>query len=90
MSPRAVRRVFTALGAETLHEKELLTVGADLGHVIKAGLPPNIGFALLIFDVGPDGFMTYTSSGSRETMIRALRELLTNLTTQAEYERRRR
>lgn len=76
--------MFTAQGSETPHEKELLAVGADLGRVIKAGLPPNVGFAL-----GPDGFMTYTSSGSRETMIRALRELLTNLTTQAECERRR-
>lgn len=34
------------------------------------------GFALLVFDFGPDGDMNYISNANRETMITAMKEFI--------------
>ena len=42
---------------------------------IKPMLPAGAGFALLVFDLGPKGFMTWVSDAKRADMVKALREL---------------
>jgi hypothetical protein len=51
----------------------------DLAKRLQSALPNNIGFALLLFDFGPGGTMSYISNGNREDMMAALRELLDNM-----------
>jgi hypothetical protein len=46
-------------------------VGSILGDVFEGR-----GFALLVFDFGPDGMMNYLSNASREDMLIALREFI--------------
>ena len=41
--------------------------------------PRKTGFALMIFDFGPDERMNYLSNASREDMIAALKELVATL-----------
>lgn len=46
----------------------------------KEMVPPrNIGFALVLFDLGSGGDMSYMSNGKREDMIKCLQELLGHL-----------
>lgn len=44
------------------------------GHVLKESLPKELGFALLVFPLGGPGISNYVSNGTREDMIKALRE----------------
>lgn len=46
----------------------------NIGRVIGKSLPPNIGFGLVLFSFGEDGFLTYISNAQREDMVKALRE----------------
>lgn len=73
---------------ETVAEKQWrLRVEADCANIarhaaettIKPLLPPGTGFALLVFDMGDGGCMTYASNATRESMVKALRELADNL-----------
>jgi len=48
----------------------------DVGMKVASACPPGIGFALLVFQFGPGGFMTYASNGQREDMVKAMRELI--------------
>ena len=43
---------------------------------LKNELPKGYGFALLIFDFGPDGFMSWMSNAEREDMVRAMKEFI--------------
>jgi len=47
----------------------------QLGETIKATLPENIGFALMVFDFRQDGFY-WMSNGDRQDIINALREVI--------------
>lgn len=55
------------------------------GALVQASLPntkpgePTIGYALFLFDHGPNGFMAYTSNSVREDMIKAIREWLEHI-----------
>ncbi len=52
----------------------------ELAQLIGGAMPnDNIGFVLLMFDKGPDGWMNYISSCERDGMIESMEELLTNL-----------
>jgi hypothetical protein len=53
-----------------------------LGRILKRELEgTGLGFALLIFDLGERGHMSYMSSAHRADMIEALRELVARLET---------
>jgi hypothetical protein len=52
---------------------------ADIGRSIGDVMPPNVGFAFLMFDFGEGGNMAWISSGQREHMIKVLEELLAKL-----------
>lgn len=52
----------------------------EIGRRIAEALPHGYGFALLVFNYGPDGSMFYISSAQRADMINAMREFI------AEYE----
>ena len=45
-----------------------------IGHAIGSTLPQGIGFALMVFDIGPGGFLTWMSSANRQDMVKLLRE----------------
>ncbi len=47
---------------------------------------PPIGFALMMFDFGDDGFMTYYSNAQRDTMIKAMKETIALLEQTAKPE----
>lgn len=47
-----------------------------IGRAIKEHLPKNVGFVLLMFDFGEDGFMNYLSNADRKAMIISLKELV--------------
>lgn len=53
----------------------------EIGTVIGSALPPETGFALMMFNHGEKGHMTYVSNASREEMIEALKELIARLET---------
>lgn len=61
------------------HERELLDGAQVMARSIGEKLPAGVGFALLVFDLGAGGCMTYTSNARREDMVHALRELLMQL-----------
>lgn len=65
--------------AETAARLKLEAFNTNLAREIKGRLPPGTGFALLTFDLGDGGAMTYASSGDRQDMIRAMRELIGKL-----------
>lgn len=65
-------------------KRELEKICFMLGDSIRAEMNdassgPPIGFCLLLFDSGPDGFLAYTSNANREDMIKLLREHLAHL-----------
>jgi hypothetical protein len=69
---------------KTALENTCKEMATDLaGLVKKAGeeLVParKLGFALILFDLGDGGEMSYMSNGRREDMIKCLKELLGHL-----------
>ena len=63
---------------------------AELGRLLRKGMGPGVGFALVLFDFGPKGSMAYTGTGVRQDVIKMLAELLDKLradTCAAELER---
>ena len=52
-----------------------------IGKVLKDAMPPGIGFALVLFSFGSDGWLTYLSNGEREDMIKCLEETLQKIKT---------
>lgn len=46
---------------------------------LHSALPPGIGFALLLFDLGEGGNMSYISDAERVSMIAAMKELIQNM-----------
>ena len=60
-------------------EAALAALNKELGQQLRAAMPKDTGFALLIFDFGPGGYMTWASNASRPDMVRALREMATTL-----------
>lgn len=63
----------------TDRRRQLETTARRCANKIRTDLPPGAGFALLVFDFGPRGFMAYISNAEREDMIRALREQIARL-----------
>lgn len=61
-----------ALGKELKKEMDDATTG------------PPIGFALLLYDFGPDGFCAYCGNGNREDTIKLLREHLKMMETRTQ------
>lgn len=55
-----------------------------IGQVLKDAMPPGIGFALVLFSFGPDGWLTYLSNGQREDMIKCLEETLQKIRSSPE------
>jgi len=56
---------------------EMLEKNADaLGKVIGGAVPDGIGFCLMIFSFGPEGWLTYSSNAERGSMLEALQELI--------------
>lgn len=51
----------------------------DVGRIIGSAVPKGTGFALLVFDFGEGGHMTYVSNSQRRDMVKALREMITKL-----------
>lgn len=59
--------------------EELEEIARDVGRVIGGAVPPGVGFALLVFDFGTQGTISYLSNARREDMIAALKNLIVNL-----------
>lgn len=51
----------------------------DIGDTLSKAIPPGWGFALLMFEYGPDGTMSWISSAQRADMCNALEEMLFKL-----------
>lgn len=47
-----------------------------LGNLIGHQLPPGWGFALMIYQYGDDGALTWISSAEREGMLKMLQEFM--------------
>lgn len=62
-----------------MERTELEATARAIGRTIKDGLPEGVGFAVLVFDLGSGGTMTYLSNAQRDDMVRALRELIGRL-----------
>lgn len=63
---------------------ELEAKARDIGRLLKRTMPKGVGFTLLLFDFGHDGWMTYLSSADRQDMIKAMREFIFKLESGAE------
>lgn len=48
-----------------------------IGVELKATLPKDVGFAVLVFDFGGKGNLAYVSNAHRGDMVRAMREFIT-------------
>ena len=62
--------------------KELLKLEAlarDIGRDIGNRLPQGIGFAVLVFEFGTNGLLTWISNAQRADMVKSLRECADNL-----------
>lgn len=59
--------------------EELEEIARDIGRVIGGAVPPGVGFALLVFDFGTQGTISYLSNARRDDMIAALKNLIVNL-----------
>lgn len=75
-APQALREHHDAVAAL------LVELGNRLGHEIAQRFP-SVGFTLLLHDFGEGGFMHYLSSGERDSMMKALRELLGKIDPEA-------
>lgn len=61
-------------------EKELMEKNAEaLGNIISGAVPDGIGFCLMVFSFGPEGWLTYSSNAEGAPMIEALEELLVKM-----------
>jgi hypothetical protein len=47
-----------------------------IARLIKRMMPPGVGFTLMMFTMGPGGWMTYLSSAERTTMLKAMKEFI--------------
>lgn len=56
--------------------KDLEESARKLGRVIGSGMPEGVGFALIMFDFGKDGHLTWISNADRDDMLRALQEFM--------------
>lgn len=59
--------------------EELEEIARDVGREIGEAMPLGVGFALLVFDFGSDGTISYISNARREDMIAALKALIVNM-----------
>lgn len=64
--------------------EELELVASEIARRIGGGLEDaygkhKVGFALLVFDFGEGGSMTWVSNANREDMVAALREMFEKL-----------
>lgn len=57
-------------------EQELERLNQEIGGLIQEALMPGVGFALMVFSFGPDGWMTFCSNAERLALAKALRQLL--------------
>lgn len=57
-------------------ESRLNQLNRELAGKIGGGLPPDVGFALLLFNYGEGGFMSWISNAHRSDMIKAVMEWL--------------
>lgn len=62
---------------------DLERLARELGAAARRIIPKGTGFAVMVFDFGGRGHMTYVSNAQREDMITALREQITHLETGA-------
>ena len=60
---------------------DLERLARELGAAARRIIPKNTGFAVLVFDFGGKGHMTYVSNAQRADMIVALREQIAHLET---------
>lgn len=56
----------------------------EIAAILHGILPEGVGFAMLFFDFGPGGNMSYISDAPRDDMILALKELIVNLESDRE------
>lgn len=56
----------------------------EIAAILHGILPPGVGFAMLFFDFGPGGRMSYISDADRPDMIKAIKELIVNLEAEGE------
>jgi hypothetical protein len=63
----------------TPQELALREINRQIARIIKDELPPDAGFTLLVYNFGPNGYMTYSSNANREDMVAAMIELLGRL-----------
>jgi hypothetical protein len=61
--------------------RELEREAYQIGRVLADNMPPDMGFALVLFDLGRGGFLTWMSNAQRQDMITLLRELTERLET---------
>jgi hypothetical protein len=66
------------------HPKQVLLerYSAVEGHNLRSRLPKGMAFALMLFDFGEGGFLSYTGNSNREDFIKVLRETLAMLEAQ--------
>ncbi len=57
-------------------QPEVKASGEHLAEVISDMIPPSHGFALLIFDMGEGGHISYISNARREDMLEAMAEFI--------------
>jgi hypothetical protein len=57
---------------EILAVESARRVGAEL----QRSLPPGVGFAVLVFDIGAKGNLAYVSNAERASMLQAMREFI--------------
>lgn len=69
------------MSTQNEQEMALNAVTAGLAEVIREHLPEGVGFALLLFDLGDRGFMSWASNARRADMVKALREMASKLET---------
>ena len=55
---------------------EVKASGESLAKIIDAALPPGHGFALLIFEFGEKGQLSYISNAQRDDMIATMKDFI--------------
>lgn len=55
---------------------EVKAAGEALADVIAGALPPNHGFALLIFEWGDEGNLSWISNADRDDMIATMKDFI--------------
>ena len=62
----------------------------EMAEKIKRALPEGVGFVLLLFEFGPDGWLSYSADGEREDVFTTLLEWMLKMdeaTTRAAIKR---